>query len=187
VGWLSSQQNPSRGANVRQRKTRSTGAVVNGGAGQTVEMKPMNNILGVDPGATGALALMENGRIHVWDMPTVAGDINIDELVRIVSEINASVAVIERASARPGQGVSSTFRYGQGYGALRAVIGLCKIPSHLVTPAKWKRHFSLDADKEKSRALAIRLWPGCGLFNLKKHHGRAEAALIAKFGAEVLR
>jgi len=41
-------------------------------------------------------------------------------------------------------------------------------------------------DKEKSRALAIQFWPGCGFFSRKKDHGRAEAALIARYGAETI-
>jgi hypothetical protein len=86
----------------------------------------------------------------------------------------------------PRQGVVSVFRYGTAFGALCAVTALCEIPTHLVSPAKWKRHFALDSDKEKSRALAIRLWPGCGLFERKKDHGRSEAALLACYGAEAI-
>jgi hypothetical protein len=79
---------------------------------------------------------------------------------------------------------SSTFKYGVAYGALRTVVALCNIPYRLVTPGKWKNHFGLDSDKEKSRALALQFWPGCGFFSRKKDHGRAEAALIARYGAE---
>jgi crossover junction endodeoxyribonuclease RuvC len=86
----------------------------------------------------------------------------------------------------PKQGVASTFKYGVAYGSLRAVVALSNVPYRLVTPATWKKYFRLDADKEKSRALAIQLWPGCGYFALKKHHGRAEAALIARYGAETI-
>jgi hypothetical protein len=79
------------------------------------------------------------------------------------------------------------FRYGVAYGMLRTVCTLGRIPYHLVTPGKWKNHFKLDRDKEKSRALAIQYWPGCGFFERKKDHGRAEAALIARYGAEALK
>lgn len=44
----------------------------------------------------------------------------------------------------------------------------------------------LDADKERARALAIRLWPASRHFERKRDHGRAEAALLARFGAETL-
>jgi crossover junction endodeoxyribonuclease RuvC len=106
--------------------------------------------------------------------------------VRRVREQAPRFAVIEKAQAMPKQGVASTFKYGVAYGALCAVTALLEIPAHLVSPRKWKSHFNLDSDKEKSRALAIRLWPGCGLFERKKDHGRAESALLARYGAEVL-
>jgi crossover junction endodeoxyribonuclease RuvC len=145
----------------------------------------MARILGIDPGVTGGIAVLSE-TIEVHDIPVAGGEINIDELVRIVRDAKPDMAIIERASSRPGQGVSSTFKYGVAYGMLRAIVGMCEIPSHLVTPTVWKRHFKLSADKEKSRALAIRLWPGCGFFSHKKDHGRSEAALIARYGVEVL-
>jgi crossover junction endodeoxyribonuclease RuvC len=144
-------------------------------------------ILGIDPGITGGIAaLYPDGRIEVYDIPTVDGSVDVDALVRRVREQAPRLAVIEKAQAMPKQGVVSVFKYGCAYGALCAVTALCEIPTHLVSPRKWKSHFGLDADKEKSRALAIRLWPGCGLFERKKDHGRAEAALIARYGAEVI-
>jgi crossover junction endodeoxyribonuclease RuvC len=145
-------------------------------------------ILGVDPGITGGIAfLYPCGQVVADDIPVVGGEVDVDTLVRQVRTFSPGLAVIERASAMPKQGVSSTFKYGVAYGALRTVVALCDIPYRLVTPAKWKAHFNLDRDKERSRALAIQFWPGCGYFARKKDHGRAEAALIARYGAEVWR
>jgi hypothetical protein len=154
------------------------------GAGRNSDCAP---ILGCDPGLSGAIAfLYDDGRIDVLDTPIVANEVDADTLVRIVRERTPRLAVIERAQSMPRQGVSSTFRYGVAYGALKAVVALCNVPHHIVSPRRWKSHFGLDADKEKSRAFAIRLWPGCGLFERKRDHGRAEAALLARYGAEVL-
>jgi hypothetical protein len=144
-------------------------------------------ILGADPGTTGAIALLTSGTaIAVWDTPVVGGELNADELARIVRDAKPGLAVIERVGAMPKQGISSTFKFGAAYGTLRAVIAACGVPQSLVAPVVWKRHYRLGADKEAARARAIQLWPGCGLFTLKKHHNRAEAALLAKYGAEVL-
>jgi hypothetical protein len=143
-------------------------------------------ILGIDPGITGGIAFLYPNSVTAFDIPTAGGEVDVDELVRVVRANQVEFAVIERANAMPKQGASSTFKYGVAYGALRTVVALCNIPYRLVTPGKWKAHFHLDADKEKSRALAIQLWPGCGYFALKKHHGRAEAALIARYGAETI-
>ena len=144
-------------------------------------------ILGIDPGITGGIAaLYLDGRIEAFDIPTADGSVDVDALVRRIREHVPRLAIIERASAMPKQGVASTFKFGTAYGALLAVTALCEIPTHLVSPRKWKTHFALDSDKEKSRALAIRLWPGCGFFSRVKDHGRAEAALLARYGAEVV-
>jgi hypothetical protein len=141
-------------------------------------------ILGVDPGITGGIAFLFANCVVAEDIPTAGGEVDVDTLVRRVREMQPALAIIERANAMPKQGVASTFKYGVAYGALRTVVALCNIPYRLVTPGKWKNHFRLDADKEQSRALAIQFWPGCGYFSRKKDHGRAEAALIARYGAE---
>src|SRR5215472_6383205 len=143
-------------------------------------------ILGVDPGITGGIAFLFANHVVAEDIPTAGGEVDVDTLVRRVREMQPALAIIERANAMPKQGVSSTFKYGVAYGALRTVVALCNIPYRLVTPGKWKNHFGLDSDKEKSRALAIQFWPGCGYFAHKKDHGRAEAALIARYGAETI-
>jgi hypothetical protein len=144
-------------------------------------------ILGIDPGITGGIAVLHpDGRIEASDIPTVDGAVDVDALVRRIREHAPRLAIIEKAQAMPKQGVVSVFKYGTAYGALCAATAILEIPTRLVSPRKWKNYFGLDADKERSRALAIRLWPGCGLFERKKNHGRAEAALLACYGAEVI-
>jgi hypothetical protein len=143
-------------------------------------------IFGVDPGITGGLAFLYSDQIAAFDIPVVDGAVDVDALARLVRAHAPRLAIVERASAMPKQGVASTFKFGTAYGALLALTAFCEIPTRIVSPRKWKKHFGLDADKEKSRGLAIRLWPGCGLFERKKDHGRAEAALLARYGAEVL-
>ena len=93
--------------------------------------------------------------------------------------------VIEKQSARPGQGVSSTYKIGYGYGVLIGVLAALKFPVVEVAPATWKRATGLTGkDKEASRALARSLWPDCELLSRKGDHGRAEALLIARYGIQ---
>lgn len=147
----------------------------------------MTCVLGIDPGISGAIAFYfpeTPDKISAYDVPVAFGEISAPALASLVRGYNPSSAFIERVNAMPGQGVSSTFKFGTSFGDVRGVIGALNIPLHHVTPGKWKKHFSLTADKEQARALAIRMFPSCAHhFNLKKHHGRAEAALIALYGA----
>ena len=76
------------------------------------------------------------------------------------------------------------FTFGRGYGLCLGVIAALGLPSTLVTPQVWKKAAGLlRADKEKSRARAIQLWPQADL-GLVKHHGRAEALLIGRWYLE---
>jgi crossover junction endodeoxyribonuclease RuvC len=95
------------------------------------------------------------------------------------------LVIVEKVNSMPGQGVASTFKFGQSYGALLGVFGALKLRIVHVTPAKWKRSMGLSSDKEMARAMAIDTWPSsCNLFKRKKDHGRAEACLLALWGQE---
>lgn len=143
-------------------------------------------ILGIDPGAVSGAwaALFEDGTMTCGDLPVVDRNVDPAEMSRLVRALNPVRAVVEQVGAMPGQGVSSMFSFGRGYGSILGVLGACGIPVTMVTPGKWKRTFGLDSDKEKSRALAIRTWPLCPSLARKKDAGRAEAALIARWGSQ---
>ncbi len=143
--------------------------------------------MGVEPGLSGALAFLfpEHNAVGAEDMPTAAGDVDVATLAARIAQLKPDVAVVEHVASRPGQGVASVFKFGCGYGMVRGVVAAAGVPLHLVAPSRWKKYFGLDADKENARALALRLWPTrSDLFGRKRDHGRAEAALIARYWAE---
>lgn len=147
-------------------------------------------ILGVDPGISGAVAFYwphAPDRVVAEDFPTVAGRIDAITLTGRIRQLRPELAILEAVGAMPGQGVSSTFKFGVAYGTALGILASLCIPVRFVSPTVWKKHWRLDRDKEKSRALAIQLFPTCaGHFARKKDHNRAEAALIARYGAEVI-
>ncbi|GGD93517.1 hypothetical protein GCM10011390_10370 [Aureimonas endophytica] len=150
---------------------------------------PETCIVAIDPGLSGAVAILISNRlglISVYDMPLAGSEVDAAALARIIGQMSPTLGIVEQVAARPGQGVSSMFRFGTSYGVARGVISAMGIPCHLVTPGKWKRHFRLSADKEEARALAVRLWPQSPHFERKKDHGRAEAALLARYAAETI-
>jgi len=145
-------------------------------------------IVGIDPGLSGAVAFYfphAPAMIAAEDMPVMDGRVNAVELARMIEQMRPDGAVIELVGAMLGQGLSSTFKFGIAFGIVSGIISALKIPVHYITPTKWKKHYSLSADKEQSRRRAIELWPDhSALFKRKKDHGRAEAALLARYGAE---
>lgn len=147
---------------------------------------PVKKYVGIDPGLTGAVALVGDGFLAVHDMPTVGSNKNrvIDSLAlaEILRGWTPDHALIEKVHAMPGQGVSSMFRFGQTLGRIEAVVALTETPLTYVTPAKWKRSFGLGRDKENSRRLAIELFPHIAdRLHRKKDEGRAEALLLARY------
>ena len=91
--------------------------------------------------------------------------------------------VIERVSAMPKQGVSSSFRFGRGVGLIEGVIGASLVPVIYTAPATWKRFYGLPSDKETCRQRAVERWPeSAAAFSRKRDHNRAEAAFIASWG-----
>jgi crossover junction endodeoxyribonuclease RuvC len=144
---------------------------------------------GIDPGLSGAVAFCFSThpeRVAVFDMPTVDGDVSGHELARLLQQFNPDFVTIELVASRPGQGVSSVFKFGKAFGTAIGVVNALRLPVHYVSPQRWKKHFRLSSDKEESRRMALDLWPACSEhFARKRDEGRSEAALIARYGVEV--
>lgn len=151
-------------------------------------------VIGIDPGLTGAIAVLREGaEPWVRDMPVavhgkgfVKQAVALEALADLLepwSYYTEVSAYLERVNAFPGQGVGSMFSLGMSFWGAAGVLAGLGIRVKLVPPQEWKAHFRLDKDKERSRALAARLFPSADLAR-KKHHGRAEALLIARWGQE---
>lgn len=148
-------------------------------------------VLGVDPGQDGGLALFETlgDTIDAHDMPVIrlkhgGSQINEAQLASLVRDLAPDVCWIERVHSMPRQGVASSFKFGLAYGLVRGVVSALGVPVVLVTPQEWKREFRLTADKQQARVLISRMFPKqATLFSRVRDDGRAEAALIALFGA----
>lgn len=147
-------------------------------------------ICGIDPGLHGGIAFYwphEPEYIDAHDLPIIHNELDGGELARMLKSCDVKAVWIEKVAAMLGQGVSSTFTFGKAYGTILGIIQTLEIPRHYIMPGKWKKHYGLDKDKEKSRKRIIDLFPSSPHFKRKKDHQRAEASLIALYGAEKLR
>lgn len=153
----------------------------------------MAKIIGIDPGLSGAIAYLTPTDLQVWDMPTLEiirgkkKKRELDELALadILEDLNGKV-FLEKVGAMPGQGVSSMFSFGQSYGVVRGIIAAYQMERELVPPATWKAKLKVRKGKDAARLRASELMPKySGLWPLKKHDGRAEAALIAYYGQKI--
>lgn len=147
-------------------------------------------ILGIDPGLKGALAFLSpSNRVEVFDMPITGAkrghDLDEGALSRMLDARSRDIdfALLERQWARPTDGGPQAFKTGCNFGALRMLLASNFIPYALVGPAAWKRFLAVSSDKDQCRGLASQLFPeDAGQWPLKKHDGRAEAALLAYYG-----
>ena len=112
-------------------------------------------------------------------------EINGPALCAWLREQHPDHAFLEYAAARPGQGVSSMFKFGVTYGATKMALAACGVAYTVVTPAKWKPAVGIQtgADKEQSRLRALQLFPDqAESLARKKDHARSDAMLLAHFG-----
>lgn len=151
-------------------------------------------ICGVDPGGSGALALLTRGGLdlQVADMPVfrvargkgTKVEIDVFGLSDLLQDWAPDACFFERVGGMEGDAPSAAFNFGRAAGAAESLMKLTGARFQFVTPPQWKKGMGLVRKaKDDSRALATSLWPRRAAdFRLKKNDGRAEAALIAEFG-----
>jgi len=151
-------------------------------------------IIGIDPGISGAISIVENKKIiDVYDTPTMIDgkknkrQINSAQVTNIIKErLNSGkevVVVVEHVNAMPGQGVTSMFNFGQSFGVIKGICAALSIPIYFVRPSKWKKYFNLiKTNKDASRTKVIEAYPGISSkLHRKKDSNRADAILIALY------
>ena len=154
-------------------------------------------IIGIDPGLSGAIAVLENNKVlNIFDMPVMPEgkknkrQLNSAQLVSLIKENLKSseevVVVVEQVNAMPGQGVTSMFNFGQTFGAIKGVCAALGLPIFFVRPSKWKKHFELiNSSKDSSRTKAIEMYPALSnQLAKKKDVNKSDAILIARFYSE---
>ncbi|RZO49449.1 MAG: crossover junction endodeoxyribonuclease [Candidatus Pelagibacterales bacterium] len=151
-------------------------------------------IIGIDPGISGAISILENKKIlEVYDTPTMIDgkknkrQINSAQVTNIIRERlkdgKEITVVVEHVNAMPGQGVTSMFNFGQSFGVIKGICAALSLPIYFVRPAKWKKHFNLiKTNKDASRTKVIEAYPQISdKLHRKKDSNRADAILIALY------
>ena len=156
-------------------------------------------IIGIDPGLTGAIAVLEDKKvIELFEMPVMAEgkknkrQLNSAQLVKLLKDNidnkkNEEVSVVvEQVNAMPGQGVTSMFNFGQSFGAIKGICAALGLPIFFVRPSKWKKHFELiNSSKDSSRTKVIEMYPVLSSrLSKKKDVNKADATLIARYFSE---
>lgn len=146
------------------------------------------NILGIDPGMSGAIAWYDGAELIVWNMPihpkeAGGNDLDIHKLYRTISQNVPDHCFLEKTTPMPGVSGKASYSMGKSEGALVGILVALFVPYTLVRPAQWKKEMACPADKNLSRQRASQLLPAYAHnWDRKKDDGIAEAALIALYG-----
>ena len=151
--------------------------------------------IGIDPGITGAVAIINGNSVILHDTPTIQTkngkktktEFMPSEMADILAAQKSCHVFIEKVGAMPGQGVTSMFSLGKGYGIWIGIIAALKIPHTFTTPQAWKKHLMQGMkDKDAARIRAQQLYPSATKeLSRKKDTGRADALLIAAYGKAI--
>jgi crossover junction endodeoxyribonuclease RuvC len=160
-------------------------------------MKPQISI-GIDPGLSGAIAAINAGSLEALeliDTPVVVSegkrmyDIGgMADAIRHMSLFGDAVVILEQAQAMPGQGVTSTFATGRGFGIWEGVLSALDVPYRTVRPSVWVKHVlagTTGEGKARSIQFALRMFPGAEITpkgSRKPRDGRSDALCLAYYG-----
>lgn len=143
----------------------------------------------------------QTNRQVVEDFPTTQDgkhrELDYAALRDIIWAFRPDHVFLEIVNARPGRdektgeevkfGATSLFRFGGGFFAIKAILGCLDIKPRMIASQSWKGHFGMwggKESKEAARLVAIDRFPHVAdLLARKKDHQRAEAYLIAAYGA----
>ena len=143
--------------------------------------------LGIDPGQTGALAVINQSReiLMLEDWPGDEHQAALLVSTATVIDISESLtAALEKVSAMPKQGVSSMFKFGTNFGIWKGILAAFMIPFEEVRPQAWQKGvISKAQDKKPALAAAGRMFPKAELTGPRGggKDGRADALLIADY------
>jgi len=142
--------------------------------------------IGIDPGKSGGIAWITDGKPCVEKMPGSLRDL-WDLICDITNHPRSTVdgrkykAYIEQVHSSPQMGVKSAFTFGNGFGHLEMALTAAGIPFERVRPQKWQQVMGCltKGDKNVSKRRAQELFP-----SMKVTHATADALLIAAYGAK---
>ena len=151
----------------------------------------MIRFIGIDPGAHGALAIIEDDRVFIVDLTN-----NVEDYWYMMTYFTepdmATVCFVEDVHGRPGQScvANTTFMKLAGYAEL---LGFSISEDfNKVSPQTWKKFYGLTGKKgdtktqkkHRSIELAKKLFPSVAGELTASKDGRAEALLIAEYGRQ---
>lgn len=144
-------------------------------------------VVGIDPGAKGAVAVLRASTETIYDMPQCPIDyLKLGKEIASATKDCTVYTCIEKVHALPHQSTVAGFTFGKNCGYVDILAHLFTKPFNIiyVTPQKWKKYFGLSKDKKESIRLARELFPASENLLTASKDGRAEALLLGEYFTE---
>ena len=151
----------------------------------SLQKQTNDHYLGIDPGKSGAICAIDSGG-NAWVVVKTDRDYKDiwHELWYASCIKGRCFAAIENVHAMPGQGVASTFKFGESFGMLLGLLTATDVEYIKVRPTVWCKELGLKKKKEESntdwknrhKQLAQDLFP-----DVDVTHAPADALLIAEY------
>lgn len=145
--------------------------------------------IGIDPGKSGGIAVIQDDYIEVKKCPESVQDMAILFAIMLQETPPSHVLVmIEKVWARPHDGRASVFTFAGNYGQWQGIIASHEIIPHYVTPQVWMRAIGCPRKLKKQdrknylKALAKEKYP-----DIKRRMTLAtsDAMLIADYAKNI--
>jgi len=150
-------------------------------------------VIGIDPGKNGGACIIhiykEIETVNVFRCPPTPEEM-VDQLASYIpSNINKTngYAFVEHVHSFPGQGVVSTFSFGQNLGQWEGVLASQDVNVEYVGPRKWMDLYNTPTKlsrrdrKRYLRGEAEIIFP-----NIRMTFNISDAILIANYGKQIL-
>lgn len=103
--------------------------------------------IGIDPGAKGGIAIIEDNKLTLHVIPTIKNEIDDDLIDKILFELRYGddgevydcMCVLEDVHAVPKSGAAANFKFGLINGILRGLLTANRIPFIKVAPKEWQK------------------------------------------------
>ena len=153
-------------------------------------------VIGIDPGANGALAVDLGNEVKVFRFCKI--DEGVEAVLRDIKNTAKQHSMecfcfLEKVGAMPGQGVSTMFAFGENFGRCKGALRALQIPFELVSPQTWQKGLGLPqrAKEEDRKSFKVKhkkhlyqkakdLFP-----TLATTQDTADALLIMRYGREI--
>ena len=142
--------------------------------------------VGIDPGKSGAITILEGDYIKSYKCPDNAIDMAILFGIGINHSVFDTVVGIEKVWAFPTDAKSRAFAFGMNYGMWHGIAGSFEVKMKEIVPREWMSHFGVPKKLKKQhrkrwiKEKAMSLYP-----KVKITLYNADSVLIARYLQEV--